>query len=125
MNLFKLPLYCCVFLCQLALAQTTNTWQDLGKENGVTLSFQINDCKGTEFLFFKVYNSTDKPISALYSVRVTDENGKVIFMLPTQPRLVQAGKTESGDCEHATSDYSKPLPKAHAYNVDLINLTIH
>ncbi len=124
MNLVKLPLLCCVFMCQFAFAQTSTTWQELKTEKGVSLSYQISDCKGTNFLFLKVDNSTNKVVSASYSIQVKDENGKILFVIPPRPHALQADNTVVGDCEHATSEFSKPLPKAGSYTIELINLIV-
>jgi hypothetical protein len=124
MNLVRLPMLCCVFMTTFAFAQTSETWQELKSEKGVSLSYQIADCQGNNFLFLKVENSTNAMTSAAYSIQVRDENGKILFVLPSRPHNLQADKTEVGDCEHATSEYSKPLPKAGSYKVELINLTV-
>lgn len=125
MKHLRLPLCCLAFMCQFAFAQASESWQDLKTGNGVNLSYQISNCNGTDFLFFKVANSTDHPVSALYSINVKDGNGKILFVIPARPHLVEAGKIESGSCNKATSEFSFPLPAADSYTIELINLTIH
>lgn len=113
-----------LFLGSVAFSQSSSGWSDLNSDKGVSLSYQVTTCNEKDFILFKIENASNEAHTTFYSVKIKDQNGQTIMMLPARPVTTIANTTDSGDCSVPTSEFCRPLPQATSYVIELVDFSV-
>lgn len=92
------------FTCFVGLIHAQSGWTTQSTSHGVTLSYKVETCSGTNALLLQFQNSNGTPSHASYTIIV--ESPGLNIPLPPQFIQLKANETKAGTCD------SEPALKA-------------
>jgi len=108
----------------LSAQSTAPVWKQLKQENGVTVSYQVTNCGGKDFLLYKVENTTFHPVTVSNVLNIKGSAGTIIQKILPRPIRIEPSKTVTGSCSLLTDALTNPLPHDSSYTVEVVQIMI-